>query len=140
MNKVGLQDIVGGQLQEKFNRAFEKVVENLQDPNASFKVKRGIDIKLGFTQNENRDDVKVSVVVSEKLAPQQDMSTSFYIGKDLQTGEVFAEEYGKQVRGQLNLNDIAQVEESVSAEVIDTETGEVLEDSGTVVDFRKAAQ
>lgn len=28
MNKVGLQDIVGGQLQEKFNRAFEKVVEN----------------------------------------------------------------------------------------------------------------
>ncbi len=140
MNKVGLQDIVGGQLQEKFNRSFEKVVENLQDPNTSFKVKRGIDIKLGFTQNENRDDVKVSVVVSEKLAPQQDMSTSFYIGKDLQTGEVFAEEYGKQVRGQLNLNDIAQVEESVSAEVIDTETGEVLEDSGTVVDFRKAAQ
>lgn len=140
MNKVGLQDIVGGQLQEKFNRAFEKVVENLQDPNTSFKVKRGIDIKLGFTQNENRDDVKVSAVVSEKLAPQQDMSTSFYIGKDLQTGEVFAEEYGKQVRGQLNLNDIAQVEESVSAEVIDTETGEVLEDSGTVVDFRKAAQ
>lgn len=24
MNKVGLQDIVGGQLQEKFNRAFER--------------------------------------------------------------------------------------------------------------------
>lgn len=36
MNKVGLQDIVGGQLQEKFNRAFEKVVENLQDPNTSW--------------------------------------------------------------------------------------------------------
>ena len=140
MNKVGLQDIVGGQLQEKFNRAFEKVVENLQDPNTSFKVKRGIDIKLGFTQNENRDDVKVSVVVSEKLAPQQDMSTSFYIGKDLQTGEVFAEEYGKQVRGQMSLNEIALVEQTVSAEVIDTETGEILEDAGTVVDFRKAAQ
>lgn len=140
MNKVGLQDIVGGQLQEKFNRAFEKIVENLQDPNTSFKVKRGIDIKLGFTQNENRDDVNVSVVVSEKLAPQQDMSTSFYIGKDLQTGEVFAEEYGKQVRGQMSLNEIAPVEQTVSAEVIDTETGEILEDAGTVVDFRKAAQ
>ena len=140
MNKVGLQDIVGGQLQEKFNRAFEKVVENLQDPNTSFKVKRGIDIKLGFTQNENRDDVNVSVVVSEKLAPQQDMSTSFYIGKDLQTGEVFAEEYGKQVRVQMSLNEIAPVEQTVSAEVIDTETGEILEDAGTVVDFRKAAQ
>ena len=139
MNKVGLQDIVGGQLQEKFNRAFEKVVENLQDPNTSFKVKRGIDIKLGFTQKENRDDVKVSVVVSEKLAPQHDMSTSFYIGKDLQTGEVFAEEYGKQVRGQMNLSEITPPAEPVQAETVDTETGEIMEDAGTVVDFRKAA-
>ena len=62
MNKVGLQDIVGGQLQEKFNRAFEKVVENLQDPNTSFKVKRGIDIKLGFTQNEKRNTASRYVV------------------------------------------------------------------------------
>lgn len=79
MNKINLQNLVGGQLQEKFERAFEKVIENLQDPNTSYKVKRGIDIKLNFTQNEDRDDVSVSVLVSEKLAPQQDMSTKFYI-------------------------------------------------------------
>ena len=94
---------------------------------------------FGFTQNENRDDVKVSVVVSEKLAPQHDMSTSFYIGKDLQTGEVFAEEYGKQVRGQMNLSEITPPAEPVQAETVDTETGEIMEDAGTVVDFRKAA-
>lgn len=46
MNKVELQNLVGGQLQEKFERAFESVIENLQDPNTSFKVKRGITIKL----------------------------------------------------------------------------------------------
>lgn len=44
MNKINLQEIVGGQLQAKFERSFEKVIENLQDPNTSFKVKRGITI------------------------------------------------------------------------------------------------
>lgn len=77
--------------------------------------------------------------MSEKLAPQQDMSTSFYIGKDLQTGEVFAEEYGKQVRGQMKLSELVPAEQPVSAEIVDTETGEIMEESNTVVDFRKAA-
>ena len=97
MNKVELQSIVGGQLQEKFKHAFEKVIENLQDPNTSYKVKRGINIKLDFVQTEARDNVAVSVLVTEKLAPQQDMNTMFYIGKDLRTGELYAEEYGKQI-------------------------------------------
>lgn len=132
MNKVELQNLVGGQLQEKFEHAFEKVLENLQDPNTSFKVKRGITIKLDFVQNEKRDDVLVSVDVSEKLAPQAGMKTSFSIGKDLQTGEIYAEEYGKQIKGQVNLFDI-----------MDPETGEVIEqnqniDSNKVVDLRKA--
>ena len=132
MNKVELQNLAGGQLQEKFEHAFEKVLENLQDPNTSFKVKRGITIKLDFVQNEKRDDVLVSVDVSEKLAPQAGMKTSFSIGKDLQTGEIYAEEYGKQIKGQMNLFDI-----------MDPETGEVIEqnqniDSNKVVDLRKA--
>ena len=132
MNKVEIQNLVGGQLQEKFEHAFEKVLENLQDPNTSFKVKRGITIKLDFVQNEKRDDVLVSVDVSEKLAPQAGMKTSFSIGKDLQTGEIYAEEYGKQIKGQMNLFDI-----------MDPETGEVIEqnqniDSNKVVDLRKA--
>ena len=132
MNKVELQNLVGGQLQEKFEHAFEKVLENLQDPNTSFKVKRGIANKLNFVQNEKRDDVLVSVDVSEKLAPQAGMKTSFSIGKDLQTGEIYAEEYGKQIKGQMNLFDI-----------MDPETGEVIEqnqniDSNKVVDLRKA--
>lgn len=136
MNKVELQNLVGGQLQAKFEHAFEKVLENLQDPNTSFKVKRGITIKLDFTQNEKRDDVVVTVGVAEKLAPQEGMKTSFSVGKDLETGEIYAEEYGKQIKGQMNIFDI-----------MDPETGEVIEstrtvdatvDTSKVVDLRKA--
>lgn len=135
MNKVELQNLVGGAVQEKFEKAFEKVVENLQDTNTSFKVKRGITIKLDFTQNEDRDDVTVTVDVVEKLAPQAGMKTSFYIGKDLQTGEVFAEEYGKQVRGQMKLDDYS-TEQVIDGKTVDTDTGEIVDDG--IVDFRKA--
>lgn len=137
MNKVELQNLVGGAVQEKFNKAFERVVENLQDLNTSYKNKRKITITLDFTQNEERDDVQVSVDVVEKLAPQAGMKTSFYIGKDLQTGEVFAEEYGKQVRGQMRLDDYAK-EQVIDGKTVDTDTGEIV-DEGNVVDFRKKA-
>lgn len=40
MEKVKLQEIVGGALQEKFNKAFERVIDNLQDVNTPFKVKK----------------------------------------------------------------------------------------------------
>lgn len=139
MNKVELKDLVGGALQEKFSKAFEKVIENLQDQNTSFKVKRAITIKLSFDQNEARDDVSVSIDVSEKLAPQAGMKTSFYIGKDLKTGEIYAEEYGKQIRGQMSLDDYKQPLQVIDGEMVDTETGEILKEENKVIDLRKVA-
>lgn len=144
MNKVELKDLVGGALQEKFSKAFEKVIENLQDQNTSFKVKRGITIKMSFVQNEARDDVSVMVDVSEKLAPQAGMKTSFSIGKDLKTGEIYAEEYGKQIKGQMSLSDYETASEQakvqkIDGDVVDTETGEIIEHANNVVDLRKAA-
>lgn len=131
MNKVELHEIVGGALQEKFNKAFENVIENLQDANTSYKVKRKITISLDFTQNESRDDVHVDVAVVEKLAPQAPMTTSFAIGKDLQSGKVYAEEYGKAVRGQLSFDDL---QENTTDDAPAETTG-----NDTVVNFRTAA-
>lgn len=139
MNNVELKDLVGGMLQEKFAQAFENVVKNLQDPNTPYKVKRGITIKLSFDQNEARDDVSCTVDVTEKLAPQAGMKTSFSIGKDLRTGEVYAEEYGKQIKGQMSFADLETEKESpvtvVDGKAVDTETGEI-HGTNPVVDFR----
>lgn len=143
MEKVLLEEIVGGALQEKFSKSFEKVIENLQNPDTPYKNAREITIKMKFTQNEIRDDVKCAVSVTEKLAPQTAMSTSFAIGKNLKTGELYAEEYGKQIKGQMSINDYQKEtkEESVQVvdgDVVDTETGEVIEEEHTdsVVDLR----
>lgn len=133
MNNVELQSLVGGALQEKFSKSFEKVIENLQDPNTPFKNKREITIKLKFTQNELRDDVHVAIDVVEKLAPQAPISTAFSVGKDLRTGKIYAKEYGKDIPGQMNFSDYEQMD----GKTVDVETGEIMEQD-KVYDFRKA--
>ncbi len=37
MNKVELKEMIGGGLQEQFGKSFEKVVENLLNPNTPYK-------------------------------------------------------------------------------------------------------
>lgn len=140
MKNVELQDLVGGALQEKFAKSFEKVIANLQDPNTPYKNKRQIQITLKFQQNENRDDVHVGIEVIEKLSPQAPMETAFSVGKDLRTGDLYAEEYGKQIKGQMSLNDYQTVQ--IDGNTVDTETGEIIEENKkeTVVDFRNAKQ
>ena len=140
MKKIELKEIIGGALQEQFSKAFENVIENLQNPNTPYKKAREISIKLKFTQNESRDDVKCAVQVSEKLAPQAPMETAFAIGKDLRTGEVFAEEYGKT---QISFEDM-QGTQNINGVEVDTETGEIVNENteikkGKVIDLRKAA-
>ena len=137
MEKIDLKELVGGALQEQFAKSFEKVMENLQNPNTPYKNIREINIKLKFAQNEARDDVKCGILVAEKLAPQAPMETAFAVGKDLRTGQIFAKEYGKQLRGQMSMDDVKQPEPPVG---VDPETGEVLpEGTQNVVDFRNIA-
>lgn len=131
MNRIKLNELTGGQLQEKFDHAFYNVMQNMQDVNTPYKDKRKITIDLVFEQNEARDNVMVDVKVSEKLAGQSPVATRLYVGKDLQTGEIKFEEYGSQLRGQLTIDD---TEEQPLA--VDPETGEVIEPE-KVLDFRK---
>lgn len=134
MEKISLQEMVGGALQEQFEKSFLRVVENLADPNTPFKDCRKISIELKFTQNEARDDVSCAIKVSEKLAAQAPMQTAFAIGKNLKTGELYAEEYGRhaQVKGQLSVDDAEDIP-------VNPDTGEIIEEpKGVVIDMRKA--
>lgn len=137
MNKIELKEMIGGGLQEQFGKSFERVVENLLNPNTPYKNSREINIKLKFTQNEARDDVKCAVQVSEKLAPQAPMETAFAIGKNLRDGKLYAEEYGKQLKGQISTEDLEPADSDGT--VIDRETGEILpQKQGAVLNFRTA--
>ena len=140
-NIISLNDFCGGSLLEKANTALKVVLENMQDPNTPWKKSRELNIKLTFSQNESRDDMAVDVSVTSKIAPVTANQTRMAVGKDLRTGQVYAEEYGKQVKGQMSFADVLQAAETVpepervvvGEEVVDTETGEVI---GKVMDFR----
>lgn len=116
--RINLKDVAGGAVQEKFAHSFEKVMENMQDVNTPYKDKRQIIITMTFVQNEQRDNVVADISVKEKLAAQGGLTTQFAVGMDLRSGEVIAEEYGKQLRGQISMEE---------TEKIDTETGEVID-------------
>lgn len=136
-----IERFCGGSLLEKANTALKVVLENMQDPNTPWKKSRELNIKLTFSQNESRDDMAVDVSVTSKIAPVTAIQTRMAVGKDLRTGQVYAEEYGKQVKGQMSFADVLQAAETVAEpervvvgeEVVDTETGEVI---GKVMDFR----
>lgn len=129
MSKVNLEQFAGGALQEKFDSAMEQVLANLLDPNTPWKNKREINIKVTFEQNEDRDDTTVDVSVVPKLAAAKSIGTRMSIGKNIKTGELYAEEYGNQVRGQMSMN----------LEVQETEKDDSSKESvGKVVDLRAA--
>lgn len=142
MELLNLKEFAGGALHERVNEEMDKVLANLRDPNTPWKVKRHIDVKLSFVQNEDRDDAMVELHVSSRLAPTSPVVTRMSIGTDLRTGQVYAEEYGKQVRGQMSL-DLEQPDtvQTIGDKVVDTETGEIIGEKGNkeVINFRKAA-
>lgn len=136
---ISLSNFCGGALQEKFNEAAAQVMGNLQDPNTPWKNKREICVKISFSQNEDRDDMAVDVSVTTKLAPVTPIETRMAIGKDIRTGKVYAEEYGKQIKGRMSFADVQPQPEKVVVgdDVVDADTGEV---TGKVMDFRKAQE
>ncbi|WFR55379.1 hypothetical protein QA584_17410 [Anaerocolumna sp. AGMB13025] len=141
MQKVDLEQFAGGVLSEKFTRAFYQVLHNMQDVNTGSKEKRGITINISFSQNENRDDVKADIAVKTKLAPVLPAKTQFFVGKDLDTGEIAFEEYGNRstIRGQMSLplNNSKVVSDEVQ-EPDEEDITQTSQKSGVVTDFRKA--
>lgn len=117
MLHVDLSQLAGGTLQEKFDREITRVIENMQDPNTPFGEKRKITINLSFVQNEMRDDAKIEISLNSKLAGVISAKTNFAMGKDLKSGEVVVNEYGKQIPGQMSFSDLGQKEEETGVKV-----------------------
>ena len=111
MLHVDLSQLAGGTLQEKFDREITRVIDNMQDPNTPFGEKRKITINISFVQNEMRDDAKIEISLNSKLAGVISAKTNFAMGKDLNSGEVVVNEYGKQIPGQMSFSDLGQKEE-----------------------------
>lgn len=127
MFEIDLDNLVGGELGVQFQAAAKKVVENMLDPNTPYKNKRLITIKLTFEQNEERNDVAVGVQVDTKLSPRTPMKTNLAIGKDLRNGQLFVQEYGPAIRGQMHVSDYTEDGKVlIEGKEVDKSTGEIV--------------
>ena len=69
--RLTLATICGGAVQEKVDRALEKVAKNILDPNTDPGKKRTITLKITMKPDENdNEDVEVSADVTYTLAPE----------------------------------------------------------------------
>ena len=129
-----LKEVAGGALQEKVNQAFGKVIQNMSDVNTPFGDKREITLKIVFSQNEDRTKCNCKIDVRTKLANPIPVNTLFYTDKDLDTGEVYVNEFGNSVPGQMSTKDLG-VTTTSDGTMVDSDTGEVI-DADPVVDLR----
>lgn len=103
--RLTLATIGGGAVQERVDRALEKVAKNIMDPNTDPGKKRVITLKITMKPDEDdREDVEVSADVQVSLAPEMGVSTHFFVSKDLKTDKVSVMEHRKgEIRGQLDI-------------------------------------
>lgn len=157
--RLTLATLCGGAVQEKVDRALEKVAKNILDPNTDPGKKRSITLKITMKPDEkDTEDVEVNADVSYTLAPEIGVQTRFFVNKDLQNDRVTVMEHKKgEIRGQLDFSDIGllaepskgapqpqvQIYKNEEAETdertFDPETGEIMETGkvSSVLDFRK---
>lgn len=139
MEHINIEEFSNGELSQQINREILAVMNNIADPNTEAKAARKITVTIGFKANEQRDFITTSVNTVSKLAPTLGAVTALGLAKNLKTGEVEYAEIGKGVPGQMSMNDLLPSAQTtvIDGKHVDTETGEIVEPSGNVVDLRK---
>jgi hypothetical protein len=80
--EIGLATLGGGVALEKFKDEFQRVVENILDPNTGATVTRSVTITVTIKPTVDRLVGAISVSASSKLAASASYGTRAYFGKD----------------------------------------------------------
>lgn len=106
--KKSIIEACHGKIMEKADYALEQVLANINDMNTDEKKKRTINIKLEFTPQNNRQEIKMSVQTAVKLTPANAVETTLFniMETNKETGEVVnvLKEITGQAPGQINFD------------------------------------
>lgn len=117
---INLNEFADGAALERFNREMKRVLENIADPNTDPTKKRTLTMTVTLTADDARDVVATDVQVKSKLVPANSVGSKLLIDVD-GSGNLVGRELKSGVKGQTYIND----------------DGDVAEDTGKVIDFRK---
>jgi len=94
LEKISLETLGEGVVEEIFGREFVKVLENVLDINTEAKKKRTITLKFTFEPNEDRNMMRIWVDPGSTLAPQTGYASQAFIGRE--DGVAVAKEHKKK--------------------------------------------
>jgi hypothetical protein len=93
-NRVTLESLQRGAMNELFLYHLEKVLENVMDINTDLKKKRQINLKVSiWPRDEKREIVNCEIVCDSRLAPENPIVSSLSIGHERIEGELRAVAY-----------------------------------------------
>lgn len=103
-----LSEINNGALQEVFDLEFDKVLRNIRDINTDPKAKRKVTIEMTISPNEKRTIGDIDFKVKHTEAPVNGFATAITITEDGR--KVVAEEIGNELPGQMNVENVLEME------------------------------
>lgn len=142
--KLTLTDIAGGAAIEAVDDEIQNVIENILDPNCDPAKQRKVQLELTFMPTKDNPNLfGVAIQAKSKLVPANAVVTTAYADRDPK-GVVCASELKPGMNhNQANMLDYEKDDtidvEPVKSETVDPETGEALEETEGVIDFRKRA-
>ncbi|GMQ58945.1 hypothetical protein AN1V17_33420 [Vallitalea sediminicola] len=92
-----------GALVEQFDVEFEKVLDNIADPNTAAEKARKITIEFSIKPSSSRRTANVSFQTKCTLIPAAKLKTEIAIGRDTD-GKLVAEEFTGGIPGQMSIN------------------------------------
>lgn len=126
MDKLTISNLARGAVVEQFDFEFQKVLDNIMDPNTEAAKARKVQINIIVKPSKNRNTAAVQVQTKSSIIPAAPLETQIMMDRDAK-GNVVAEEFGTgQLPGQVNMEDL----------VVDTNTGEILQDA-KVINLKK---
>ena len=104
MEKLQLNNLAGGAVEERFNDVLQDVLDNIIDPNTDPKKARKITLTVTFKPNDDRDIAMVEFAAVPSMAPPKPINSSIMIDRDRE-GKAVAAERAKAHPGQMNIED-----------------------------------
>lgn len=113
MSKLDIESIAGGAAAEIIDVEYQKVLENLYDPNTSDTKARKLTITLTYKPDvHDREIIRTNISVKSTLCPVNDVNTDYVIDCD-GSGNVVAQEWVKGVMAnQISINDVPEKDEN----------------------------
>lgn len=119
--QINLQELAGGAVAERFNREFQKVLNNIADPNTEAKKKRKVQMTVTVTPNEDRTLATITILAKPTLEPAKQIETQLVIGQDA-SGKAVAKELMSGIPGQTFIDGDGDVATDTGDKVIEFET------------------